>query len=274
MRVVDGSTGAAIDARTVAVNLQTPGIWTTPFPRRAPESVAVPEGAVTFVAALMRVRVNATLRGCISTSPELVLTRAGERQDVTITLSPANCGIRGRALNHDGSPIAAAAVSVYRASDEGFEGVPVVPPETRDDGSFHVRGLAAGEYTLVVSDGVVSDGGDAPAIARATAAETPPTVELRSPEGVRTRFRVVAPPAPGGRSDEQMSFRIVNAASLPLYNHFGAFLQTGWAGSTFGATLVPGRYRVFVWFHGCKEGSVEFDVPAGGTIEIPLERAR
>lgn len=267
VKVVDGSTGDFIDARTAAVDLEVAGSMGIDAPTRAPAGVDVADGAVAFVAPLARVRVSTMRRGFISTTPEVVLTRAGERREVTLTLSTANCGIRGRALNHDGSPIPSAEVSVYRAIDPGFEGVPVMPAETDADGSFHVRGLAPGEYTLVVSDG-----NDAPAVARATAAESPPTVELRSAEGERVHFRIVGPPAADGRTD--MTFRIADASGLPVVNYFGAFVQSSWGATTFGATLVPGRYRVFVWPHGCREGSVEFDVPAGGTVDIPVERAR
>lgn len=265
--VVDGTTGAAIDARSAGVFVDDAWILTSNPVRRAPRSVPVPEGAVAFFAPLERVKVRAMRQGFVSSCPELVLTKAGERNEVTVTLSPADCGIRGRALNQDGSPIADVEVDVYRATEHGLEGVPAEPAHTNPDGSFHVHGLAAGAYTVVVSHGK-----DAPAIAHATAASPPPTIELRSPEGQLTSFRVVAPRAPDGRTDRMV--RIVDDSGIPVCDEFGAYGQTVHQSENFDATLAPGRYRVFVWFHGCREGSVEFDVPAAGTVEIPVERAR
>jgi hypothetical protein len=186
---------------------------------------------------------------------------------VTVTLSPAVCGIRGRALNNDGSPISDVDVDVYRATDHGLEGVPVEPGHTNRDGSFHIRGLAASTYTVVVSRGK-----DAAAIAQATAASPPPTIELRSPKGVPTGFQIVAPRAPDGRTD--LTYRIVNESGIPVCDQFGAFVRSSYQAETIDALLAPGRYRVFVWFHGCREGSVEFDVPAAGSVQIPVERAR
>jgi hypothetical protein len=265
--VVDGTTGAAIDARSAGVFVDDAWLLTSNPARRAPRSVPVPEGAVAFFAPLERVKVRAMRKGFVSSCPELVLTKAGERNEVTVTLSPADCGIRGRALNQDGSPIADVEVDVYRATEHGLEGVPAEPAHTNPDGSFHVHGLAAGAYTVVVSHGK-----DAPAIAHATAASPSPTLELRSPEGHLTSFRVVAPRAPDGRTDRMV--RIVDDSGIPVCDEFGAYGQTVHQSENFDATLAPGRYRVFVWFHGCREGSVEFDVPAAGAVEIPVERAR
>jgi hypothetical protein len=265
--VVDGTTGAAIDARSAGVFVDDAWLLTSNPARRAPRSVPVPDGAVAFFAPLERVKVRAMRQGFVSSCPELVLSQAGERREVTVTLSPADCGIRGRALNRDGSPIGEVEVDVYRATEHGLEGVPAEPAHTNPDGSFHVHGLAAGVYTVVASHGK-----DAAAIARATAASPPPTIELRSPEGHPTGFRVVAPRAPDGRTDRMV--RIVDDSGIPVCDEFGAYGQTMHSSETFDATLAPGRYRVFVWFHGCREGSVEFDVPAAGVVEIPVERAR
>jgi len=227
--------------------------------------VPVPDGAVAFIAPLERVKVHARRPGFVSSCPEVVLSKAGARREVTVTLSPADCGIRGRALNDDGSPISDVDVDVFRATDHGLEGVPVEPGHTNRDGSFHIHGLAAGAYTVVVSHGK-----DAAAIAQATAASPPPTIELRSPKGEPTAFHIVAPRASDGRTD--LTYRIVNQSGLPVYDQFGASNRSSYQAETFSATLVHGRYRVFVWFHECREGSVEFEVPAAGTVEIPVER--
>jgi hypothetical protein len=93
---------------------------------------------------------------------------------------------------------------------------------------------------------------------------------MTSTTGVITHFHLAAPPAPD--RNYSLSMRIVDAAGVPVVNEFGAFLQSWCDRETFSATLAPGRYRVFVWVHGCREGSVEFDVPAAGTVEIPVER--
>lgn len=265
VNVADAATGAAIDARSVKIFVEVARLSPETWPKRAPRSVPVPDGAVAFIAPLERVKVHAARAGLVSSCPEIVFTKAGERREVTLTLAPADCGIRGRARNHDGSPIVDADVDLYRATADGLEGVPVEPAHTNRDGSFHFHGLAAGDYTIVVSHGK-----DAAAIAHATAATPPPTVELRSPEGEPTRFHVVAPPAPGGRSD--LSYRIVNESGVPVCDQFGAYGRIVQQSETFDATLAPGRFRVLVWFHGCRDGSVEFDVPAAGTVEIPLER--
>jgi hypothetical protein len=263
--VVDSTTGAAIDARTVKVTVDVARLSTEFWPKRAPLSVPVPDGAVAFIAPLERVKVHATRPGLVSSCPETVLSKAGERREVTVTLSPAVCGIRGLALNNDGSPISDVDVDVYRATDHGLEGVPVEPGHTNRDGSFHIRGLAASTYTVVVSRGK-----DA-AIAQAKQ-HPPPTIELRSPKGLPTGFQIVAPRAPDGRTD--LTFRIVNESGIPVYDQFGAFVRSSYQAETFDAVLASGRYRVFVWCHGCREGSVEFDVPAAGSIQIPVERAR
>lgn len=266
--VVDGASGAVVDPRAANVFVDSVLATASGNAKHAPASVVAPAGTTAFIVPLGRVAVRVIRNGCVSSCPELVLSEPGERVEVTVTLSSADCGIRGRARDHDGHPLASANVNVYRATGRGLEGVPIEPAQTNSDGSFHLRGLAAGEYTVVV-DG----GSDAAAVAKATAASPPlPPIEVSSTTGVATNFRITAPPSPDRNCS--LTMRIVDGAGVPVVNELGAFLQMWSDREAFSATLAPGRYRVYVWIHGCREGSVDFDVPAAGTVEIPVERAR
>jgi len=264
--VVDGSSGAVVEPSTANVFVDSVLAMASDDANRAPASVVAPAGTTAFIVPLGHVAVRVIRRGFVSSCPELVLSKPGERVEIAVTLSPADCGIRGRALDHDGHPLASTNVNVYRETGRGLEGIPIEPAQTNSDGSFHVRGLAAGEYAVVV------DGGkDAAAVAKATAASpTLPPLELTSTVGVATSFHVAAPPAPDRNST--LTMRIVDSAGVPVVNELGAFLQMWCDRETFSATLAPGRYRVFVWVRACREASVEFDVPAAGTVEIPVER--
>jgi RNA polymerase sigma-70 factor (ECF subfamily) len=270
--LVDPTTGARVDLRKSEIHV-TPAV-----PRMLDDDVARevtdPSGArvCEVDVRIGRLLVAFERRGFVAATVDVTLTRQGERHVVEIPLVRASASIRGHVTVEEVQFFGvaqkpAAFVSVYAASQHGFEEVTTAPVAVNEAGRFEITGLAPREYVLVLeSHGV------APTIQRVRAAETPPEFELSFAQGDEVQLHFARPRLTFGLTD--VMWRIVDAEGLPVANRFHARGQWPVESDRFRETLAPGHYQIVVWSRGCREATREFDVPAEGPVEIELERAR
>jgi RNA polymerase sigma-70 factor (ECF subfamily) len=270
--LVDPATGARVDLRKSEIHV-TPAVPRMPDYDVAREATDPSGARVCEVdAPIGRVLVAFERRGYVPATVDVSMTRAGERRVVEIPLTRASASIRGHVAVEDVlfngvAQKPAAFVSVYAASQRGFEEVTTAPVMVNEAGRFEITGLAQREYVLVLeSHGV------APTIQRVRAAETPPELELSFAQGSEVELHFARPRLTFGLTD--VMWRIVDAEGLPVANRFHARGQWPVQLDRFSETLVPGHYQIVVWSRGCREATREFDVPAEEPVEIALERAR
>jgi len=270
--LVDPTTGARVDLHENEIGV-TPAVPRMPSYRVAREATDPSGARVCEVdAQIGRMIVAFERRGFVPATVDVSMARSGERRVVEIPLTRASASIRGHVAVEDVlfdgvAQKPAAFVSVYAASQRGFEEVTTAPVAVNDAGRFEVTGLAPREYVLVVESHGVS-----PTIRRARAAETPPELELSFAQGSEVELHFARPRLTFGLTD--VMWRVVDAEGLPVVNRFHARGQWPVASDGFRETLAPGHYRIVVWSRGCREATREFDVPPEGPVEIALERAR
>ena len=134
-----------------------------------------------------------------------------------------------------------------------------------DEGEFELSGLAKGEHFVVVS----AEPEEAPGVARFVASDQGTDVELRTSVGVKTSFKLVTKPENG--TWDLPYFCISDANDLTLFCPRFDWPKLAQSSDAIVLSLLPGHYTVTAQPRHFREAKVEFDVPAPGVVEIPVE---
>jgi RNA polymerase sigma-70 factor (ECF subfamily) len=186
-------------------------------------------------------------------------------EPLILEVPPAARIVRGVARHADGRPLARAALSVYRSTPEGIADATTQPTVTSDEGEFEFSGLAKGEHFVVVS----AEPEEAPVVARFVASDRVTEVELRTSVGVTTAFKLVTKPENG--TWDLPYFRISDASDLTLFCPRYDWPKLTRSSDSIVLSLLPGHYTVTAQPPHFRESKLEFDVPAPGVVEIPVE---
>ncbi len=186
-------------------------------------------------------------------------------EPLILEVPPAARIVRGVARHADGRPLARAALSVYRSTPEGIVDATTQPTVTSDEGEFEIAGLAKGEHFVVVS----GEPEEAPVVTRFVASDQVTDVELRTSVGVTTSFKLVTKPENG--TWDLPYFRISDASDLTLFCPRYDWPKLTKSSDSIVLSLLPGHYTVTAQPPHFRESKLEFDVPAPGVVEIPVE---
>jgi hypothetical protein len=186
-------------------------------------------------------------------------------EPLTLRVPRAQAGVRGTVLHSDGTRYSKTPITVFRKDrgewiNAGGGNIRVNP-----DGEFELTMLARGEHVIVVSGWP----DEAPGVVRFDASAPYPEIEVRTAITEPTRFHLIGKP-PAGK-DLRTYFRIFSTDELPLESLDGDSELRECRTDDASVPLVNGRYVLLVERDGYRERRIDFDVPAGDTIVVPLE---
>ncbi len=190
-------------------------------------------------------------------------------EPLTLEIPRASAGVRGVVVHADGRPVSKARLAVYRVTSDGLSDATGQGVATNPDGEFEFDSLSKGEHVIVAS----GSPDDAPAVARFTASDPPAEIELRMDRGALVRFQIAPKLAKDDAQDTELT--ILDHDGVPIDASRTAWRVEKQTFDERSVSLRPGHYTAVARREGDREARVEFDVPAGDTIEIGLEpRAR
>jgi RNA polymerase sigma factor (sigma-70 family) len=188
-------------------------------------------------------------------------------QPYVVELLPDRGGVEGVVQHADGKPFRKARLTLYRATPDGWVDESGMVTFSNPDGRFLFPSVAKGDHVIVASG--LPD--EAPAVARFVVEDSAPKIRLRCSPGTSTVFRVNASPQPA--TPPETRFLVVDRSGVVLDDTRRAWPPAVLSRNDWTTVLPDGRYSVVVDRRGCREAKVDFDVPAGGEVVIPLEPA-
>jgi hypothetical protein len=196
---------------------------------------------------------------------QTVVPESGRTEPQTFELERSRGSLDGVVFHADGRPFGKAKLTLYRVTPSGLVDVTGNGMVTNPDGRFRIPRMAKGEHALVASG--LPD--EAPGVTRFAVDEPSTRVEVHCRLGVPIALRIAVEPEQA--SPPNTRFRIADSSGVPIEESHRAWPPESRPLNEFRTVLSEGHYTVFVRRDGFKAAQVEFGVPTGDAVLIPIE---